>query len=82
MRSAAFKRGVRALAAALAALALWRAPHADAQALRCALDSLLGVSSSPCARAAAIAGAHRTPPPYMHCSCGRFLSHARSRVRP
>lgn len=37
MRSAAFKRGVRALAAVLAALALWHAPHADALALRCAL---------------------------------------------
>lgn len=39
VRSAAFKRGVRALAAMLAALALWRAPHADALALRCALPS-------------------------------------------
>lgn len=34
LRSAAFKRGVRTLAALLAAVALWRAPHAEAQALR------------------------------------------------
>ena len=48
VRSAAFKRGVRALAAVLAALALWRAPHADALALRCALCSskLTGKSAS------------------------------------
>ena len=35
LRGAAFKRGLRILAALLAAVSLWRAPHAEAQALRC-----------------------------------------------
>lgn len=36
LRRAAFKRGVRALAAALVVAALWSAPRAEGDALRCA----------------------------------------------
>ncbi|KAK9826147.1 hypothetical protein WJX81_000426 [Elliptochloris bilobata] len=40
LRGMAFKRGVRALAAALAAFALWRVPRAEAEALRRMEDRL------------------------------------------